>query len=184
MNKLSAEILKVNAFAQGLYKQQPNDKVINFLISLDFLVKGVLTHWQIKLMTSEEGSRGTKIMKGLDVKFPLLIGDQYHSIAYYIVSRLGNVELVRIITLIEENFQKIFFNLDGLNNNFHENLIFLYQHFYNYLPQFFGNSMKGVALIFELEKDQIVKAFELGIEIGYFYQFGIFAYIMTGVISK
>jgi hypothetical protein len=44
--------------------------------------------------------------------------------------------------------------------------------------------MKGVALIFELDKDQIVKAFELGIEIGYFYQFGIFAYIMTGVISK
>ena len=34
------------------------------------------------------------------------------------------------------------------------------------------------------DKDQIVKAFELGIEIGYFYQFGIFAYIMTGVISK
>jgi hypothetical protein len=51
-------------------------------------------------------------MKGLDAKFPLLIGDQYHSIAYYIVSRLGNIELVRLITIIEENFQKIFFNLD------------------------------------------------------------------------
>ena len=55
--------------------QQQNDKLINFLISLDFLVKGVLTHWQIKLMHSEQ-TRGIKdIMKGLDVKFPLLIGD-------------------------------------------------------------------------------------------------------------
>jgi len=43
-------------------------------------------------------------MKGLDVKFPLLIGDQYHSIAYQLVSRLGNIELVRLLTLIEENF--------------------------------------------------------------------------------
>lgn len=49
MNKLSAEILKVNLFAQGLYQIKANDKAINFLISLDFLVKGVLTHWQIKL---------------------------------------------------------------------------------------------------------------------------------------
>ena len=57
-------------------------------------------------------------MKGLDVKFPLLIGDQYHSIAYYMVARLGNIELVRILTLIEENFQKIFFNIDNISNNF------------------------------------------------------------------
>ena len=92
-------------------------------------------------------------MKGLDVKFPLLIGDQYHSIAYFIVSRLGNIELVRLITLIEENFQKIFFNLDQMTNNFKENLIFMYQHFYNYLPQFFGNSLKGVAIIFDLDRD-------------------------------
>lgn len=45
MNKLTAEILKVNLFAQGLQKNQNNEKVINFLISLDFLVKGVFTHW-------------------------------------------------------------------------------------------------------------------------------------------
>ena len=90
-------------------------------------------------------------MKGLDVKFPLLIGDQYHSIAYYIVSRLGNIELIRLLTLIEENFQKIFFNLDNISQNFKDNLVMMYQHFYNYLPQFMGNSMKGVALIFELD---------------------------------
>lgn len=73
-------------------------------------------------------------MKGVDVKFPLLIGDQYHSIAYYMCTRLGNIELVRILTLIEENFQKIFFNLDRLTENFKENLILIYRHFYNYLP--------------------------------------------------
>ena len=39
MNKLTAEILKVNQFAQGLYFKKNNDKVVNFLISLDLLVK-------------------------------------------------------------------------------------------------------------------------------------------------
>lgn len=53
MNKLSAEILKVTQFAQGFYLKKNNDAVINFLISLDLLVKGVLTHWQIKLSTTE-----------------------------------------------------------------------------------------------------------------------------------
>lgn len=43
-------------------------------------------------------------MKGLDVKFPILIGDQYHTTAYFIVSRLGNIELTRGLTTIEENF--------------------------------------------------------------------------------
>jgi len=90
-------------------------------------------------------------MKGLDVKFPLLIGDQYHTIAYYIVTRLGNIELVRLLTLIEENFQKVFFNLEAITSNFKDNLVLIYNHFYNYLPQFLGNSLKGVALIFELD---------------------------------
>ena len=47
MNRLSAEIIKINHFAQSLYvkKGQENDKVIQFLICLDFLVKGVLSHW-------------------------------------------------------------------------------------------------------------------------------------------
>jgi len=123
-------------------------------------------------------------MKGIDVKFPLLIGDQYHSIAYYMCTRLGNIELVRILTLIEENFQKIFFNLDKLTASFKENLIVIYRHFYNYLPQFMGNSLKGVALIFELNSEQIHLSFELGVEMGYFYQFSIFSYIMTAIRNQ
>lgn len=54
MNQLSSEILKVTKFAQGLHYFK-NDKerkhLINFLISLDFIVKGVMTHWQIKLQS-------------------------------------------------------------------------------------------------------------------------------------
>src|SRR5206468_10002283 len=64
------------------------------------------------------------------------------SIAYYIVSRLGNLELTRILTIIEENFQKIFFNVEQLCNNFEQNLKFIYKHFYNYLPCFFGHGFK------------------------------------------
>ena len=54
MNKLSSEILKVNLFAQGFYLKKNNEKVVNFLISLDLLVKGVLTHWQIKLTENQK----------------------------------------------------------------------------------------------------------------------------------
>ena len=46
-----------------------------------------------------------------------------------------------------------------------------------------GNSLKGVALIFELEQSQIIEAFNLGVEMGFFYQFGIFSYIMTAIIN-
>ena len=76
MHKLSSEILKVNPFAQGLYSVEKREQAIQFMICLDFLVKGVLIHWSIKL--KEEGSeqgRGSDIMKGFETKFPLLIGD-------------------------------------------------------------------------------------------------------------
>lgn len=50
---------------------------MNFLISLDFLVKGVMSHWQIRLSEQPElrKSKQTELMKGLDIKFPILIGD-------------------------------------------------------------------------------------------------------------
>ena len=53
MHKLSSEILKVNPFAQGLYSVEKREQAIQFMICLDFLVKGVLIHWSIKL--KEEG---------------------------------------------------------------------------------------------------------------------------------
>ena len=133
MNKLSAEILQVNQYAQDLYKKSNNDTVVNFLVCLDFLIKGLLAHWQTHL-SSSDSKRGVKELANIDIKIPLLIGDQYHSMAYYMITRFGNIELVRILTLIEENFQKIFFNLDQLSANFKDNLNFIYEHFYNYLP--------------------------------------------------
>lgn len=87
--KLSSEILKVNPFAQGLYSMEKKEQAIQFLICLDFLIKGVLIHWSIKLKNEDNG-RGNDLMKGLDTKFPLLIGDQYHSMAYFMITRVGN----------------------------------------------------------------------------------------------
>jgi len=77
LSKLSREILKVSQFAKGLYMNKSNDQVISFLVSLDFLIKGLLTHWQIRLGESDNKGKGksTALMKGLDVKFPILIGD-------------------------------------------------------------------------------------------------------------
>ena len=88
-------------------------------------------------------------MTGFDVKFPLLIGDQYNSIAYFIVTRIGSAELTRILTVTEENLWKIFYNIEKLGTQFEENLKFIYEHFYNYLPSFMGSSFRGLALIFE-----------------------------------
>jgi hypothetical protein len=121
LSKLSNEILKISQFAKGLYQHQKNDQVVSFLISLDFLVKGLLSHWQIRLSESSSAKvrgKSAELMKGLDIKFPILIGDQYHTIAYYIVSRLGNIELTRILTVIEENFQKIFYSVENFSTNF------------------------------------------------------------------
>lgn len=141
LHLLSSEILKVNPFAQGLYSLEKKEQAIQFLICLDFLIKGVLIHWSIKV--NEEvgtGSRGSEILKGFETKFPLLIGDQYHTMAYFMITRLGNVELTKLITLIEENFWKIFYNLQKFPADLTANIEFIYEHFYNYLPQFMGNS--------------------------------------------
>jgi hypothetical protein len=56
--------------------QRRHENLMNFLISLDFLVKGLLSHWQIRL-SEQPAVRGksTAMMKGLDIKFPILIGD-------------------------------------------------------------------------------------------------------------
>ena len=85
---------------------------MQFMICLDFLVKGVLIHWSIKLKEEGNAKGGADIMKGFETKFPLLIGDQYHSMAYFMITRVGNVELTKLLTLIEENFWKIFYNLE------------------------------------------------------------------------
>jgi hypothetical protein len=54
--------------------------------------------------------------------------------AYFMITRLGNVELTRILTLIEDGFWKIFYNMEKFSVDFQENLQFIYTHFYNYLP--------------------------------------------------
>jgi hypothetical protein len=68
--------MRVSSFAKSLYLKKKNDNAIQFLICLDLLVKGLLAHWQIKLGESTK-TRGSSsaLMKGLDVKQPLLIGD-------------------------------------------------------------------------------------------------------------
>ena len=108
-------------------------------------------------------------MKGFETKFPLLIGDQYHSMAYFMITRVGNVELTKLLTLIEENFWKIFYNLEKFPADLTANIGFIYEHFYNYLPQLMGNSFKGLGLIFDLDEDTMVLAREAGIELGYFF---------------
>ena len=99
------------------------------------------------------------MMKGLDIKFPMLLGDQYHTTAFYLTARLGSQELCKILATIEENFSKVFFDPNMLSSSFDQNIKLIYKHFYNYLPTFFANGLKGVALIFNLGTKDIEKAF-------------------------
>ena len=108
-------------------------------------------------------------MKGLETKFPLLIGDQYHSMAYFMITRVGNVELTKLLTLIEENFWKIFYNIEKFPADLTQNIAFIYEHFYNYLPQFMGNSFQGLGLIFDLDKQTMLLARDAGVELGFFF---------------
>mmetsp|Transcript_13072 Transcript_13072/g.22054 ORF Transcript_13072/g.22054 Transcript_13072/m.22054 type:complete len:152 (-) Transcript_13072:23-478(-) len=47
-----------------------------------------------------------------------------------------------------------------------------------------GNSLKGVAIIFDLQEKDVQQAFDLGVQLGNFYQFAIFSHIMTAIIDK
>jgi len=69
--------MRITTFAKFLpCYQDPAKKesLITFLVSLDYLVKGVFTHSQIRLL--EQPSKKDKSpMKEIDIKYPILIGD-------------------------------------------------------------------------------------------------------------
>ena len=46
-----------------------------------------------------------------------------------------------------------------------------------------GNSFQGLGLIFSMDYENMVAARDAGIELGFFFQFGIFSYIMTAIIN-
>lgn len=79
------------------------------------------------------------------------------------ITRLGNVELTKLLTHIEEGFWKIFYNIEQFGSDIQQNLKFIYEHFYNYMPQFMGNCFKGLAVIHDLDQEQIQKLFEAGV---------------------
>lgn len=169
--------MKIAGFVKAipLLSAQKKEASLTFLMSLDYLIKGLFTHWQITLLDESKRSKHSRIRKKMqneafimkdDVKYNILIGDQFHAKAYYLTTRLGNNELSSILTRIEENFSKVIFR-DGYNGNKNHNLKKLYKHFYNYLPTFFGQGFKGIAIISEMKSTSIDKSFRLGIEYGF-----------------
>lgn len=169
--------------------KEKKDAANIFLISLDYLVKGVFIHWQVTLSEQSDKTKKSIIHQKLkeealifkdDIKYNVLIGDQFHAKAFHMITRLGKNDLSKILTIIEESFAKIIFR-DGYNGNQKHNLKKLYKDFYNYLPQFFGHGFKGIAIITEMGTSSIDKSFKLGIEYGFWIQFGIFSYILSAI---
>lgn len=196
LSELSGEIMKLTEFVKsnnGGTVDSKRDAAIIFLVSLDYLVKGLITHWQITLKDDDQANtlsekyraklKEKAPMLNYGVKYNILLGDQFHAKAYYMTSRLGSNELWKILSTIEENFAKILFR-KGYNGDSTHNLKKLYQDFYNYLPTFFGHGFKGLAIIHEMGVSDIEHSFKLGIEYGFWVQFGIFSYIMTAVANS
>lgn len=60
--------------------------------------------------SNARGSEKAKeLIKEVDIKFPLLIGDKYTNLAYYFTAKLGGSEACGILASIEENFAKLVF---------------------------------------------------------------------------
>jgi len=194
LSDLSGEITKIAGFVKSIpiLKPESRKSAMIFLVSLDYLVKGLFTHWQITLADESKKFKYSKIRRKMqddalimkdDLKYNILIGDQFHAMAYHLTARLGSNELSTILTRIEENFAKIIFR-DGYNGWKTHNLKKLYKHFYNYLPTFFGQGFKGIAIISEMRPSSIDQSFKLGIEYGFWMQFGIFSYIMSAIENR
>lgn len=47
-----------------------------------------------------------------------------------------------------------------------------------------GNSFHGLGIIFDMSAETMKTVRDVGIELGFFFQFGIFSYIMTAIISQ
>jgi hypothetical protein len=177
LTELSGEIMNVVGFVKAIpyLSKEKKDAANIFLISLDYLVKGVFIHWQVTLSEQSDKTKRSIIHQKLkeealifkdDIKYNVLIGDQFHAKAFHMITRLGKNDLSKILTIIEESFAKIIFR-DGYNGNQKHNLKKLYKDFYNYLPQFFGHGFKGIAIITEMGTSSIDKSFKLGIEYGF-----------------
>jgi hypothetical protein len=65
--------------------------MIQFLVSLDFMLKGMITHWQVHLkQQNSDKFKNTSLLRNMDVKFPILLGDKFHTSAYFITSKVGS----------------------------------------------------------------------------------------------
>jgi hypothetical protein len=47
-----------------------------------------------------------------------------------------------------------------------------------------GNCFKGLGLIYDLGQEGIIDMHSAGVQLGYFYQFGVFSYILTAIINQ
>lgn len=178
LHKLSPEISSVSDFSFMLggdevsQNKELSEALKWYLISLDYICKGVTVHCNIpiydedrqKLMSEKLLAKLSTMAKG-GVVFPMLLGDQFQSMSYFCMSRLGN-DVQTIHSYIEELVCKVH-DVPQVFDNKEDNLESLYNHFYVHLPTFYGYGLKGASLILGQEEDLQNSAFDLGIDFGY-----------------
>ncbi len=75
-----------------------------------------------------------------NIKVPLLLGDRFHTKAYYLTAQLGLQTLCHVLALIDENFAKLGFSLKSLSGS--TSLEHIHEPLYYYLPNFFKNAIR------------------------------------------
>ena len=73
----SSEILDLSKLIPNHIDEAKRQSVVTYLVSLDYLVKGIYTHWLVKLQEENKQVDNSDFMQKLDIKYPILIGDQF-----------------------------------------------------------------------------------------------------------
>jgi len=74
---LSKELIRLTTIAKLMPMfEDPKKKedLITFLVSLDYLVKGLFTHSQLRLLEQPKKKEKSPLNE-IDIKYPILIGD-------------------------------------------------------------------------------------------------------------
>ena len=79
-----------------------------------------------------------------NIKVPLLLGDRFHTKAYYLTAQLGLQGLCHVLALIDENFAKLAFTLKPEPEPKHETTSVeqIHESLYYYLPNFYKNAIR------------------------------------------
>lgn len=148
-----------------------------FLTASEFVFKGHHVHFSIVMYDKQnEGSNLDKAtnMSKKDVIYPMLIGDQYHAMSFYLTTMIGS-EIQKVHSDMEEGYSRFHCIYPSGEPPFE----YLYKKFYHHMPNFLGNAYRGTGVILGNTDAQNQLFKEYGEQLGWVKQFAIFKYLLA-----